>query len=67
MLRLNDIKLPLDHSDAELAAAAAEKLQLDVAAIRELRDLTRYRKALIQDRTREANRLHKLLEDAGLI
>lgn len=35
-------------------------------AIRELRDLTRYRKALIQDRTREANRLHKLLEDAGL-
>lgn len=35
-------------------------------AIRELRDLTRYRKALIQDRTREANRLHKILEDAGL-
>jgi transposase len=35
-------------------------------AIRELRDLTRYRKALLQDRTREANRLHKLLEDAGL-
>src|SRR5512143_1360963 len=36
------------------------------APIRELRDLTRYRKALIQDRTREANRVHKLLEDAGL-
>jgi transposase len=35
-------------------------------AIRELRDLTRYRKALIQDRTREANRLHKVLEDAGI-
>ncbi len=34
--------------------------------IRELRDLTRYRKVLIQDRTREANRLHKLLEDAGI-
>ena len=34
--------------------------------IRELRDLTRYRKALIQDRTREANRLHKVLEDAGV-
>jgi transposase len=33
---------------------------------RELRDLTRYRKALIQDRTREANRLHKILEDAGI-
>jgi transposase len=36
------------------------------APIRDLRDLTRYRKALIQDRTREANRLHKVLEDAGL-
>jgi transposase len=34
--------------------------------IRELRDLTRYRKTLIQDRTRAANRLHKVLEDAGL-
>lgn len=34
--------------------------------IRELRDLTRYRKTLIQDRTRGANRLHKVLEDAGI-
>jgi transposase len=34
--------------------------------IRELRDLTRYRKALIQERTREAQRLHKVLEDAGI-
>jgi transposase len=34
--------------------------------IRDLRDLTRYRKSLIQERTREANRLHKLLEDANL-
>jgi transposase len=31
-----------------------------------LRDLTRYRKALIQERTRAANRLHKVLEDAGV-
>ena len=36
------------------------------APIRELRDLTRYRKALIQERTREAKRLHKVLQDAGL-
>jgi transposase len=36
------------------------------APIRELRDLTRYRKSLIQDRTRAANRLHKVLEDAGI-
>lgn len=34
--------------------------------LRELRDLTRYRKVLIQERTREANRLHKVLEDAGI-
>ena len=34
--------------------------------IRELRDLTRYRKLLIQERTRHANRLHKILEDAGI-
>ena len=34
--------------------------------IRELRDLTRYRKSLIGERQREANRLHKVLEDAGI-
>jgi transposase len=34
--------------------------------IRELRDLTRYRKSLIQERQREANRLHKVLQDAGI-
>src|ERR1700752_2747477 len=34
--------------------------------IRELRDLTRYRKALIKERSQEANRLHKVLEDAGV-
>ena len=34
--------------------------------IRELRDLTRYRRALVQEQTREANRLHKVLEDAGV-
>ena len=34
--------------------------------IRELRELTRYRKALIYERTRETQRLHKVLEDAGI-
>jgi transposase len=34
--------------------------------IRELRDLTRYRVQQVQDRTREVNRLCKVLEDAGL-
>jgi len=33
--------------------------------IRELRDLTRYRKAVLAERTREVQRLHKVLEDAG--
>ena len=36
------------------------------APIRDLCDLTRYRKAVIQDRTRVANRLHKALEEAGM-
>jgi transposase len=34
--------------------------------IRQLRDLTRYRKTLIKEHQREANRLHKVLEDAGI-
>jgi transposase len=34
--------------------------------IRELRDLTRYRKSLVRERQREVNRLHKVLEDAGI-
>ncbi len=34
--------------------------------IRTLRNLTRYRKTQIQERQREANRLHKALEDTGI-
>src|SRR5215469_2922167 len=34
--------------------------------IRDLRDLTRLRKSLIQERTRVANRLHKVLQDSGI-
>jgi transposase len=34
--------------------------------IRTLRNLTRYRKAQINDRSREAGRLHKILEDTGI-
>ena len=36
------------------------------APIRDLRDLTRYRKRQIEDRAQEVNRLHRLLQDAGL-
>lgn len=34
--------------------------------IRELRDLTRYRTELAHERTREVQRLHKILQDAGI-
>ena len=34
--------------------------------IRDLRDLTRYRNAQIRDRQREANRLHKVMQDTGI-
>lgn len=34
--------------------------------IRDLRDLTRYRKELTEERTREVQRLHKVLQDAGV-
>jgi len=34
--------------------------------IRDLRDLTRYRKSLTDERVREVNRLHKLLETANI-
>ena len=33
---------------------------------RALRDLTRYRKSVIEERARETQRLHKVLEDAGV-
>jgi hypothetical protein len=34
--------------------------------IRELRDLTRYRKTQIEERSREVQRLDKVLQDAGI-
>ena len=34
--------------------------------IRDLRDLTRYRKHQIRERAREVNRLHRVLQDAGI-
>ena len=37
MLRLNDIKLPLDHSDEDLAASIAEKLELDITELVDIR------------------------------
>ncbi len=60
-----------DIKDAEWLCRLAEAglLRSSFVApkpIRELRSLTRYRKAQIAERQREANRLHKALEDTGI-
>ena len=67
-------KVPGRKTDVQDCAWLAQLLEhgllrgsfVPPAPIRELRDLTRYRKSLIQERAREANRVHKLLEDAGI-
>jgi transposase len=60
-----------DVKDAEWLCQLAEAGQLKASfvppkPIRSLRNLTRYRKTQIQERQREANRLHKALEDTGI-
>lgn len=66
--------LPGRKTDVGDAAWLAELLEhgllrgsfVPPAAIRELRDLTRYRKRLIQAHSAECQRIHKTLEDAGI-
>jgi transposase len=66
--------LPGRKTDVQDAEWLAELLEhgllrgsfVPPAAIRELRDLTRYRKRLIQARGQEAQRIGKTLEDAGI-
>jgi transposase len=60
-----------DVSDAAWLAQLAEAGLLRASfvppkPIRALRNLTRYRKAQIEERQREANRMHKILEDTGI-
>ncbi len=60
-----------DVKDAEWICQLAEAGLLKASfvppkPIRALRNLTRYRKTQIQERQREANRLHKALEDTGI-
>jgi len=60
-----------DVSDASWLCQLAEAGLLRASfvppkPIRALRNLTRYRKTQIQERAREANRLHKALEDTGI-
>lgn len=66
--------VPGHKSDVKDAQWIAELLQhgllkasfIPEAPQRELRELVRYRTHLIQERTREINRVHKVLEDANL-
>ena len=60
-----------DVSDAAWLCRLAEAGLLKASfvppkPIRQLRNLTRYRKTQIQERAREVNRLHKALEDGGV-
>jgi len=60
-----------DRADAVWLAKVAERGMCRPSLvhppdIRRLRDLTRYRRALVQDRTRERQRVEKLLEDAQI-
>jgi transposase len=60
-----------DVKDAEWLCQLAEAGLLKASfvppkPIRSLRNLTRHRKTQIQERAREANRLHKALEDTGI-
>ena len=60
-----------DRADAVWPAKVAERGMcrpslVQPPEIRRLRDLTRYRRALVQDRTREQQRVEKLLEDAQI-
>lgn len=60
-----------DMKDAEWIASLMRhglvaKSFVPPPAIRELRDLTRYRRSLVQDRTAKKNRLQKLLESANV-
>lgn len=60
-----------DVSDAEWIAQLLQHGLLQASfvpppPIRELRDLTRHRTTLLQERTRVVNRIHKVLEDANI-
>jgi transposase len=67
-------RVPGRKTDVQDAAWLAQLLECGLvrasfvppAPIRELRDLTRYRKTLIDERSREVNRVHKVLQDAGI-
>jgi len=67
-------RVPGRKSDVQDSAWLAELLECGLvhgslvppAPIRDLRDLTRYRKKQIEDRAQEVNRLYRVLEEAGV-
>lgn len=67
-------KVPGRKTDVTDAAWLAQLLECGLLrgsfvpppVIAQLRDLTRYRKKLVEDRTRETQRVQKVLEDAGI-
>jgi transposase len=67
-------RVPGRKSDVQDSAWIAQLLECGLLrasfvpppAIRDLRDLTRYRKKQTYERGREVNRLHRILEDAGI-
>jgi len=67
-------QVPGRKSDVKVSEWLAQLLECGLlrgslvppAPIRDLRDLTRYRKKQIEDRTQEINRLYRVLEDAGV-
>jgi transposase len=67
-------QVPGRKTDAKDCAWIAELLEhgllrgscVPPPPLRDLRDLTRYRQTLLDDRTRQVNRVHKVLHDAGI-
>ena len=75
LVNARDVKqVPGRKTDVSDAAWLAQLLEAGLLRasfvppkpIRALRNLTRYRKTQIEERQREANRLHKILEDTGI-
>lgn len=75
LINMHELKrVPGRKTDVQDSAWLAQLLECGLLrasfvpppTIRELRDLSRYRAQQIQDRTREVNRLCKVLEDAGV-
>ena len=57
---------PVGRSSLRASEARAAQGFIPERPQRELRELVRYRKSLVQERSREANRIQKVLEGANI-